>query len=185
MPVVVAASGRSSDARATPLRRRWVAQADSSSRPLERRSKRRRRGEFDKSEQEERIERQVRAGSGEQKSSDRAEAVAACAGWVTADGALRCARAELDVRALGSAAPSTSRSRLTLEETKARLAQLRRPAVATRHRSRSLSCSRKRATKPAQRKREKHIDNMTLRAPFDGLVAARTTNNTPRGPASW
>jgi multidrug efflux pump subunit AcrA (membrane-fusion protein) len=86
-------------------------------------------------------------------------------------------RAELDVQgSLLSSAIDKQKFVLTLEETKARLAQLQNDLQSRADTDRaSLAVLEEKRNKARLQmdNAQKNIDNMTLRAPFDGLVAAK------------
>ena len=137
--------------------------------------------EFDKSEQEERLvtAKSELAQAEQEIVKMRADAVVQRAqdevALLTARFDVR--RAELDVQgSLLSSAIDKQKFVLTLEETKARLAQLQNDLQSRADTDRaSLAVLEEKRNKARLQmdNAQKNIDNMTLRAPFDGLVAAK------------
>jgi HlyD family secretion protein len=137
--------------------------------------------EFDKSEQEERLvaAKSELAQAEQEIVKMQADAVVQRAqdevALLTARFDVR--RSELDVQgSLLSSAIDKQKFVLTLEETKARLAQLQNDLQSRADTDRaSLAVLEEKRNKARLQmdNAQKNIDNMTLRAPFDGLVAAK------------
>jgi HlyD family secretion protein len=137
--------------------------------------------EFDKSEQEERLEtaRSELAQAEQEIVKLRADTVVQHAQdevtLLTARFDVR--RAELDVQgSLLSSAIDKQKFVLTLEESKARLAQLEndlQSRTASDQASLAVLEEKRNKARLQMENAQKNIDNMTLRAPFDGLVAAK------------
>ena len=146
--------------------------------------------EFDQSEQVERLEtaRSELAQAEQEIAKTRADAIVKAAEddvtLLTARFDVR--RGELDVQGSGlSAAIAKQKFLLTLEEAKGRLAQLQEDAKSRTESDRaSLAVLEEKRNKARLQmdNAQRNIDNMTLRAPFDGLVAVKPNDQNN---AAW
>ncbi len=137
--------------------------------------------EFDKSEQEDRLEaaRSELAQAEQEIAKMRADAIVQGAQdevtLLTARFDVR--RGELDVQGSGlSSAIDKQKFVLTLEEAKGRLAQLQndlKSRTASDRASLAVLEEKRNKARLQMDNAQRNIDNMTLRAPFDGLVAVK------------